>query len=622
MAEGEEAPPPAEVEETPPAGGEGAPAEGAEEAPPAEAAEAPPAEEAEVMPEGEDVEAAAAKIQAIQRGKAGRKQVAGLKVEKELGLTGSPEEQAQIAKMQAMQRGKAARKEMDEQKDAAAKIQAVHRGKAARKEVASMSGSTKVTFVIHHPPEDFTYELECPPEATWAQAKQAMEQHLTIKAEHMRIRVDGRSIEDDTVTLKADGVTDGMQLDLDVVYTDDSPSLDPVMQGDALLVTVERGDHESVNIQVHVDKSEMVKKSYLGGYRNKKSNVEYHHACTQTPPDAAMIIRAEEAFKKVMTVRTTQTVVQQSRSVSTVRETATQMNPPYLPLLVDESKDTVLHPRPYFSADQLWHLKAEKTLVIQCHARGWFARRVATELRRQLHAQQEFIRQQAQARAEEAEEMRKQEIERRMHPRTAADITVLHNELESWRLKETKRIHADESLNKEDRQVELEMLLGKETQLLQTIDRLKISAATENKRDRTAAKIDVMAEAKLWALSDGDAITVHTPFTSRARELKELYKGLEMSGLSIDERLDVLLHVKWTVTEFDCPLTRDVVQLIDREADMLNRGRTEKSLAGLRKRLQNLFLHFLMTPEFNPESSRFQKVPPEFGFNLRVQPIR
>ena len=67
--------------------------------------------------------------------------------------------------------------------------------------------------------------------------------------------------------------------------------------------------------------------------------------------------------------------------------------------------------------------------------------------------------------------------------------------------------------------------------------------------------------------------------------------------MSVDERLDVLLHVKWTVTEFDCPLTRDVVQLIDREADMLNRGRSEKSLTGLRRRLLNLFLHFLMTPE-------------------------
>ena len=31
-----------------------------------------------------------------------------------------------------------------------------------------------------------------------------------------------------------------------------------------------------------------------------------------------------------------------------------------------------------------------------------------------------------------------------------------------------------------------------------------------------------------------------------------------MPLLTIDERLDVLLHVKWTVKEFDCNLTRDV----------------------------------------------------------------
>lgn len=32
---------------------------------------------------------------------------------------------------------------------------------------------------------------------------------------------------------------------------------------------------------------------------------------------------------------------------------------------------------------------------------------------------------------------------------------------------------------------------------------------------------------------------------------------------------------------------------------------------GLRKRLVNLFLQFIETPEFNPEASRFQKVPRE-----------
>ena len=49
----------------------------------------------------------------------------------------------------------------------------------------------------------------------------------------------------------------------------------------------------------------------------------------------------------------------------------------------------------------------------------------------------------------------------------------------------------------------------------------------------------------------------------------------------------------------------EIVDLIDREADMLNRGRTETSLEGLRKRLSNLFLQFIETPEFNPEAARF-----------------
>ena len=42
-------------------------------------------------------------------------------------------------------------------------------------------------------------------------------------------------------------------------------------------------------------------------------------------------------------------------------------------------------------------------------------------------------------------------------------------------------------------------------------------------------------------------------------------------GLTVDERLDTLLHTKWTVTEFDNLLTREMVDLIDREGDMLNR---------------------------------------------------
>merc|ERR1719181_2599651 len=117
-----------------------------------------------------------------------------------------------------------------------------------------------------------------------------------------------------------------------------------------------------------------------------------------------------------------------------------------------------------------------------------------------------------------------------------------------------------------------------------------------------------MSAPKKWQLSDGQVISVHTPFTTRSKELTELYNGLCLPLLTVDERLDVLLHVKWTVKEFDCNLTREIVDLIDREADMLNRGRPEKSFVGIRRRLANLFLQFIETPEFNPEAMRFQKV--------------
>jgi hypothetical protein len=50
--------------------------------------------------------------------------------------------------------------------------------------------------------------------------------------------------------------------------------------------------------------------------------------------------------------------------------------------------------------------------------------------------------------------------------------------------------------------------------------------------------------------------------------------------LTVEERLELLLHIKWTVKQFDCQLTRELCDLLDREADLLNRGRPERSLEG------------------------------------------
>ena len=77
------------------------------------------------------------------------------------------------------------------------------------------------------------------------------------------------------------------------------------------------------------------------------------------------------------------------------------------------------------------------------------------------------------------------------------------------------------------------------------------------------------------------------------------------------------MTAKWTVKEFDCTLSKDIEDLVDREADLLNRGRSAKALSGLRKRIATLFLQFIQTPEFNPEAIRFVKVPPTEGFTKK-----
>ena len=56
----------------------------------------------------------------------------------------------------------------------------------------------------------------------------------------------------------------------------------------------------------------------------------------------------------------------------------------------------------------------------------------------------------------EYEKKRKIEIERRMHPKKGKDFDILFNELEAWRLNETKKIKNSTELNAEEKKLALQ----------------------------------------------------------------------------------------------------------------------------------------------------------------------
>ncbi|ETI54995.1 hypothetical protein L917_02076 [Phytophthora nicotianae] len=337
-------------------------------------------------------------------------------------------------------------------------------------------------------------------------------------------------------------------------------------------------------------------KLYLGGFKHRKTLQQFHHASTQT-----VLSRARHNMGPARFHRETQTQQLVTRSLQTHRESGTQMSRRDLKL--DESFDRHVTARPYFDSYQLDSLREDSVLLMQRWWRGFRARLYVFSIREQRRRVTNLAEIEAQENEAEDVSRQRREVNRRMHPNTVSDFEILYNELEKWRQVECRKVREQRELDPSERQRALDAILAKETKLLQTIDRLKLTATEANRKQRIEAMLQFMARPKQWQMSDGGVKEVHTPFTVRAKELMDLYHGLRTPLSSVDERLDMLLHVKWTVQEFDCALTRELVELIDREADMLSRGRKEKSLEGLRKRLTNLFLQFIETPEFNPEAA-------------------
>ena len=51
-------------------------------------------------------------------------------------------------------------------------------------------------------------------------------------------------------------------------------------------------------VRVMLDYSQQQQKSYIGGFKNKRSGVVYHHAWTQTPRQSKYQVKRRPAFTR------------------------------------------------------------------------------------------------------------------------------------------------------------------------------------------------------------------------------------------------------------------------------------------------------------------------------------
>ena len=124
---------------------------------------------------------------------------------------------------------------------------------------------------------------------------------------------------------------------------------------------------------------------------------------------------------------------------------------------MDTRKDKIITPNKTYFSSRMWAKEREDTtLYIQCRVRAWFSRKRAYQLRKIRDDKDAELRRRQNELQLEEEQKRKVEIERRMHPKKTKDFDILYNELEAWRLNETKKVKSSTELNHEEKKLALQ----------------------------------------------------------------------------------------------------------------------------------------------------------------------
>ena len=365
-----------------------------------------------------------------------------------------------------------------------------------------------------------------------------------------------------------------------------------------LLVEVMREDGTKENLKVEVER-EGVRKKFFGGWRHKATGKEYLNVYVQTVPKRYVPSSTPKNCRETQTVRT------KNIRCQTKSDTSTQMTK--TGCWVSDQQDKVIIAGDYVTADEKFEFILRKVIILQSYFRRWKAKRYVDSIRQDHLRRIDWEKKEEERKRREKEKRLKEEYQRRMHPLSKEDFDLVYHALELWRREEVEHINATKS--GPERKAALAGLMDEETELIASIERHKLVARKENNVKFRHKFLERCAAPKKWIGFDGMPTKMDTPNTIRAKDLKDTYESLEKRYLSREERLDILLQLKLTVKEHDCKLTKDIVELIDREADLLMRGTKEKNLDGLRKRISTLFLQYIKTPLFNPEVANFIRVP-------------
>ncbi|XP_055850185.1 IQ and ubiquitin-like domain-containing protein [Episyrphus balteatus] len=323
-------------------------------------------------------------------------------------------------------------------------------------------------------------------------------------------------------------------------------------------------DGNSKDIVVEIE-NQAITKPFIGGYRDKRTGIEYHDAFTLTGPNF-------QKFKiNDLATRITQTRELKVKLNDTTADQSTQSFGDATNIIfVSAATDFVIIPRKYQTYAQ--KIKREdrlaKIVLIQKNFRRYllwrYIKRCAAEYRSIVTDRLEVER-----------KFNETEVKKRIYrenavknfPHTKEDFGLLYAHVEKWKQAEMKRIA--KMYSGAPRLAEVNILLDKEIQLLNGIERQRTVVRKAMKDFRENQLLQKMGEPIKWIGYKDKVIEMDLIRTQRVRFLAEVLKDLK-KDLPKEKRLSLLNSVdKLLEDEKDFPQVSELHDLIDREKNLL-----------------------------------------------------
>lgn len=169
--------------------------------------------------------------------------------------------------------------------------------------------------------------------------------------------------------------------------------------------------------------------------------------------------------------------------------------------------------------------------------------------------------------------------------------------LAKWKKAETDRI--SQTYTKAPRVAELYILLDREIKILNIIEQHRKEVRDDMKIQKDIDFFEEISAPVKWHGYKDLIVEMHTEKSQRGQKYKELYFMLCRRDLPEDQRLTLLLSLKYSLQDHKCRMAMEILSTIDQECELLVRGLGTCELEMLRKRLELLVFEHVKTVQCN-----------------------